>query len=549
MADVALGAVASPALPSTLMAGVIATAGAGGIVSPALGKGGAPADPFAAMLASLVATDEGKVAVATTLPTVQSVLIPQPATLVRAAGAKPAEAAVIDPDLLALAAKDGDAADRDAADGDSEAGDQTSPDSQLAMMLAIAEPQAPPAAMTLPAQIVAAVSKKMPEEGAPGRILASTAPIVAKGQAAPAEPKDGADATAGQGAEQAPNPRAALFARLLSGTATPIAAATADAAPAKPQTDPVTPLPSAMEVKVALATAPLPQPSAESSVAAASIATSAKPQRAADRTLEPPVAPLVSGVTAEVQTAVADTKVSRPAAREPNPIAGQPGRLEHADATMRSARPPVNHLAAPPETPVTRPKVDLQADAVAGLAGQAPVQVASAESPAVPNSAPSVADGIATRTLSIASDTQWLDTLARDIAATAGKDGSMSFRLDPQHLGSLTVHITHGHDGASIRLSADTEAGRAMLTDAQPRLAAEARAQGLTLKETSVDLGGSNAGQSHHQGNASTFASLAQGQSQRDSGRSQTFINPNAGEADEPARTDPVPTERSDLFA
>jgi len=89
------------------------------------------------------------------------------------------------------------------------------------------------------------------------------------------------------------------------------------------------------------------------------------------------------------------------------------------------------------------------------------------------------------RTLSVAQDGQWLDSLTKDIAATASGT-TLQFRLDPAHLGSLTVQIEHGSDGATVRLHSDNAETRTMLTDAQPRLAAEARAQGLTLKETSV---------------------------------------------------------------
>jgi flagellar hook-length control protein FliK len=97
-------------------------------------------------------------------------------------------------------------------------------------------------------------------------------------------------------------------------------------------------------------------------------------------------------------------------------------------------------------------------------------------------------------------------------------------------------------------MSADTEAARAMLADAQPRLAAEAKAQGLTLRETSVDVGGSGAGGSQHHQQASASAGFAQDQSGRESRRDQTFVNPNVVEGDEPARTESR-RDRSDLFA
>lgn len=97
--------------------------------------------------------------------------------------------------------------------------------------------------------------------------------------------------------------------------------------------------------------------------------------------------------------------------------------------------------------------------------------------------------------LDLAHDGAWLDRLARDIAATAGQDSRLRFQLNPEHLGALKVEIAHGGDGASIRLTADTDAARSLLVDAQPRLVAEARAQGVRIAETHVDLGGQQAGQ------------------------------------------------------
>jgi flagellar hook-length control protein FliK len=67
----------------------------------------------------------------------------------------------------------------------------------------------------------------------------------------------------------------------------------------------------------------------------------------------------------------------------------------------------------------------------------------------------------------------------------------MRFRLHPQTLGSLHVELQQGDHGTAVRLTVETEAARQILTDAQPRLAAEARAQGVRIAETHVDLSGS----------------------------------------------------------
>ena len=89
---------------------------------------------------------------------------------------------------------------------------------------------------------------------------------------------------------------------------------------------------------------------------------------------------------------------------------------------------------------------------------------------------------------------EWLDRLARDIAQTAGTDKNpLRFRLNPETLGTLRVEITQDRHGAAVRMTADTEAARSIIADAQPRLIAEARAQGIRISEAHVDLGNQTA--------------------------------------------------------
>jgi flagellar hook-length control protein FliK len=85
--------------------------------------------------------------------------------------------------------------------------------------------------------------------------------------------------------------------------------------------------------------------------------------------------------------------------------------------------------------------------------------------------------------LDLAHEGEWLDQLARDIAQTAGGDKTpLRFRLNPETLGSLRVEITQDRNGTAVRLTADSEAARAIIADAQPRLIAEARAQGIRIR-------------------------------------------------------------------
>jgi len=97
-------------------------------------------------------------------------------------------------------------------------------------------------------------------------------------------------------------------------------------------------------------------------------------------------------------------------------------------------------------------------------------------------------DAMVDQALTIGRDGAWLDKLAHEIAGTAGNGGDLQFKLNPQHLGSLKVAIRQSDDGASIRMTADNDATRNILLDAQPRLMAEARAQGLKVSESHVDL-------------------------------------------------------------
>ena len=100
-----------------------------------------------------------------------------------------------------------------------------------------------------------------------------------------------------------------------------------------------------------------------------------------------------------------------------------------------------------------------------------------------------VAEALIAQKLDMAHEGEWLDQLARDIAGAGGKDGLMRFRLNPENLGSLQVEVKHSANGAAVRMTTDTDAARAIIVDAQPRLVAEARAQGVRISETHVDVG------------------------------------------------------------
>lgn len=113
---------------------------------------------------------------------------------------------------------------------------------------------------------------------------------------------------------------------------------------------------------------------------------------------------------------------------------------------------------------------------------------------------PSHAEQSVTRHLDMLRDTQWLDNLAHDISQAASQNGHLKFQINPEHLGSLAIEITHGEAGASIRMTTDNDHARAIIADAQPRLIAEVRAQGLRVADSHVDLGhqASGGGNANH---------------------------------------------------
>ena len=137
--------------------------------------------------------------------------------------------------------------------------------------------------------------------------------------------------------------------------------------------------------------------------------------------------------------------------------------------------------------------------------------------------------------LDLAHEGEWLDQLAKDIARSAGNEGGLRFRLNPENLGSLHVEMTQGPAGATIRMTADTEAARAIIAEAQPKLVAEARAQGLRIAESHVDLCGQQAsGDPRRQG---------------DLQQQQRFVRTAAAEPADASASTPRPQSAAERYA
>jgi flagellar hook-length control protein FliK len=245
--------------------------------------------------------------------------------------------------------------------------------------------------------------------------------------------------------------------------------ADADAA----QADPRTPQPPAIDSRPAM-TALSPE-MVKAAIAAIGqrdgTTTPANPTTAADAT---PVAP-----TPSAQAQAEAQKLSSPVSQQ--------ARAEQTASVPAPNRRGSGEVAAPRRTSDTRKRIEsAAADAAAAGSSQRaePAVTFGREAATVQPKG----DAVVEHTLTVARDGAWLDTLARDIANSAGNGSDLRFKLDPQNLGSLTVAISQSEDGASIRMTADKDATRNLLLDAQPKLIAEARAQGLKVSDTHVDL-------------------------------------------------------------
>lgn len=196
-------------------------------------------------------------------------------------------------------------------------------------------------------------------------------------------------------------------------------------------------------------------------------------------------------VGAAVKAAIRNI-VGKPDSRPGKPDGAAPaGRGQEVSAAVAEAIATAKQSRAP-EVTAARIEVAVQPNAPQTLthpvAPATPQPINPAAAP-VQGAVPDVAQLIAERQLDLANDSQWLDRLARDIARAGANDEPLRFRLHPQTLGHLQVELTQSERGTAVRLTVETEAARNLLIDAQPRLAAEARAQGVRLAGTEVDLG------------------------------------------------------------
>lgn len=269
--------------------------------------------------------------------------------------------------------------------------------------------------------------------------------------------------------------------RMSFGQQTPAATATTasqDSAPPQPKGDasadqPVTVIPSPGLPSI---------PDAEAlPVAAAAADVAAPPVSAAASPATPPAVP--------APTSPAATRPpfgARPDASSPRPPVA--GEAEAASPKRTHA----NHVSLEIDTVTAAdaaaiPTADSGGPAAINLPGSPTVPATDAGTAVA--AGPSHAEQSMVRHLDLARDSQWLDRLAQEISQAASTNNHLKFQLNPEHLGSLQIEIVNSSAGTSVRMTADNDAARAIIADAQPRLMAEVRAQGLRIAESHVDLG------------------------------------------------------------
>lgn len=88
--------------------------------------------------------------------------------------------------------------------------------------------------------------------------------------------------------------------------------------------------------------------------------------------------------------------------------------------------------------------------------------------------------------LNLASDSRWLDTLAKDIVAAHSNSDQLSFRLSPPNLGRLDIKLTAHETGLALHMATTNDEAAKIVGSANPRLVDDLRAQGLRITSSDV---------------------------------------------------------------
>lgn len=213
--------------------------------------------------------------------------------------------------------------------------------------------------------------------------------------------------------------------------------------------------------------------------------------------------------------------------------------------TVQAPRQPTSAVAAAPamqdaitvEAPVSAAAADpapVTATATTSFDTGATVTIAAAAQPLTPRVDAPLGDAVVDTT-----QPNWADQLADRVADLVQAEGKARFRLNPETLGSLHVEVAHSDDGVTIRFEVGSEAARGVLQQAEARLIADARAQGVRIADAQVVVAADPSA-----GNNSALAGGQQGdrrwtqpQAQQTAGRTaDTNANPTDDAGDAGAR-------------
>jgi Meckel syndrome type 1 protein len=160
---------------------------------------------------------------------------------------------------------------------------------------------------------------------------------------------------------------------------------------------------------------------------------------------------------ADAATRPSDTNMSIPAA--PHRMAlraaetvGQPASIDQHEPSITSFSQPVAAIFQLPGQPDVTPTAPLTKIAASPL-------------------------------LDLTQDIQWVETLARDIAASATTDGKLSFRLIPEYLGKLDISLIREPSHVDVRIETQNDMTARIISTEQPRLIEELRLSGIRVGE------------------------------------------------------------------
>lgn len=107
-------------------------------------------------------------------------------------------------------------------------------------------------------------------------------------------------------------------------------------------------------------------------------------------------------------------------------------------------------------------------------------------------------------------DDSWMTAMIDQIEELrdAGGTRETNIRLSPDSLGELDISIRHDGDRIHVRFNAETPAARALLSEAQPKLAELAEARGIRLGQTSVNGGDAGTANQHARQDAQRAANI-----------------------------------------